>query len=67
MIVVSARYPFAFVADVTLGIWACAAPTRSHDDGPIVSGRIENDGEAATLIDAHAAIERVVSLRGERP
>jgi purine-binding chemotaxis protein CheW len=67
MIVVSARYPFAFIADATLGIWACADHTRSNDDGPIVIGRIENGGEAATVIDAGAVIDRVVSLRTERP
>lgn len=67
MIVVSARYPFAFVADATLGIWACAGLTRGNDDGPIVIGRIENNGEAATMIDARAVIDRVVSLRTERP
>jgi chemotaxis signal transduction protein len=67
LIVVSARYPFAFVADATLGIWACSVQTRNNDDGPMVTGRIDHSGEAATVIDPNAVIERVVSLRMERP
>lgn len=67
LVVVSARYPFAFVADATLGIWSCADAARNTDDGPIVNGRIDHDGDAATVIDPNAVIERVVSLRAERP
>jgi purine-binding chemotaxis protein CheW len=66
--IVDAACPFAFVCDATLGIWAFAndAQTRSTDDGPIVSGRIEDRGGAATLIDPRAVIDRVMSLRAER-
>jgi chemotaxis signal transduction protein len=66
--VVDASCPFAFVCDATLGIWAFAdnAQTRSSDDGPIVSGRIEDRGGAATLIDTSAVIARVMSLRTEQ-
>ncbi len=67
MVVVSGRYPFAFVADATLGIWACPDHTRSNDDGPMVLGRIANGDEAATLLDAGAVIDRIISLRSERP
>ena len=69
LIITAGRTPFAFVADATLGIWAFAddAQTRSTDDGPIVCGRIEDRGGAATLIDVRAIVDRVISLRGERP
>lgn len=69
LVVVAARYPFAFVADATLGIWTCAdgAQTRTTDDGPIVTGRIDHRGEAATVIDPNAVIERVVGSRSDRP
>ena len=69
LVVVSARYPFAFVVDATLGIWTCAdgTQTRTNDDGPMITGRILNGGEAATLIDPNAVIDRVVNLRAERP
>jgi purine-binding chemotaxis protein CheW len=69
LIVVAGKTPFGFVADATLGIWAFAddAQTRTTDDGPIVCGRIEDRGGAATLIDVRAIIDRIVSLRAERP
>jgi chemotaxis signal transduction protein len=69
LIVIDAPCPFAFVADVTLGIWAFAdtAQTRTTDDGPLVSARIEDRGGAATLLDPRAVFDRIVSLRAERP
>lgn len=61
--------PFAFVAEATLGIWSLAGQmqARRAEDGPLVSGRIEDRGSAATLIDSRAVIDRVMSLRTERP
>jgi purine-binding chemotaxis protein CheW len=69
LIICSTPCPFAFVAEATLGIWSLAGDltTRRADDGPLVGGRIEDRGSAATLIDTHAVIERVMSLRTERP
>ena len=69
IVVVDAPCPFAFVADATLGIWAFAddAQTRTTDDGPLVSARIEDRGGAATLIDPRAVFDRVASGRAERP
>jgi purine-binding chemotaxis protein CheW len=68
IVIVAAPSPFAFVVDATLGIWAFAdtALTRSNDDGPIVSGRLEDRGGAATLVDARAAFDRLVGVRVER-
>jgi purine-binding chemotaxis protein CheW len=67
LIVLDAPCRFAFVADATLGLWSfCnAAPSRSADDGPIVSGHIADRGGAATLIDPRAILEHLINLRGE--
>ena len=68
LVVVRVASPFAFAVDATLGLWSFArdAQTRTVDDGPIVCGRIEDRGGAATLIDMRAVFERVVAMRSER-
>jgi purine-binding chemotaxis protein CheW len=68
LVVIAAASPFAFAVDTTLGLWSFArdAQTRTVDDGPIVCGRIEDRGGAATIIDTKAVFERVVAMRTER-
>jgi purine-binding chemotaxis protein CheW len=69
LVVVAGPSPYAFTVDTTLGLWAFArdAQTRTVDDGPIICGRIEDRGGAATLIDTRAVFERIVANRTERP
>ena len=69
ILVVAAPCPFAFVVDATLGLSAFAdsTHTRGSDDGPLVTGRVEDRGRAATLIDLRAVFDRVVGERAERP
>lgn len=69
LVVIAASSPFAFAVDTTLGLWAFArdAQTRTVDDGPIVCGRIEDRGGAATIIDTRAVFDRIVAMRSERP
>ncbi|MDX2089746.1 MAG: chemotaxis protein CheW [Kofleriaceae bacterium] len=62
LVVVMARHPFAFVADMTLGIWAFTndAQKRATDDGPMIAGQIEDRGGAATLLDPAAIVDHVI-------
>ncbi len=68
LVVIAGPAPYAFAVDATLGLWSFGGDAQTHgaDDGPIVCGRIEDRGGAATLVDTRAVFERVVSLRGAR-
>jgi purine-binding chemotaxis protein CheW len=66
VVMTGGSHPFAFVADATRGIWTAPRDTivRGPDDGPIVRGRIESEGRAATALDPMALLHR---LLGQHP
>jgi purine-binding chemotaxis protein CheW len=67
VVMAASSHPFAFVADATRGIWTAPrdAINRGPDDGPIVRGRIESEGRAATVLDPAALLHRLLGRSTE--